>query len=186
MKAAKSLAAVALCILFASCGVLGGSTAAGVQSGSTGGQTSGAALKSLYSQYKTDSKVDLSNINNIISLAQLVNGVQGLKNMDDKSQFYSDFAAGLILGSQSLVTEKTSMPVTGALSTLVNGTDLSAIAAAGLAAAAQTQKGKQAQSQVQQATGNVAGTVNAISEKTAGVANTLSTLGTIFSLFQNQ
>ncbi len=185
MKAMKSFAAVAISLLLASCGVLGGTAATpAAQSGTTGGQASGAALKSLFGQYKADSKVDLTNINNIISLAQLVNGVQGLKDMDDKSQFYADFAAGLILGSQNLVTEQTSAPVTNALGSLVNGTDLSAIAAAGLAAAAQSQQAKQAQAQAQEAAGNVAEKVSAISEKTAGVANTLSTLSTIFSLFQ--
>lgn len=184
-KMTRIFAAMAMSLLIASCGTVGTTaTAPAEQSGTTGGQTAGAALKSLYGQYRTDSKVDLANMNNIISLAQLVNGVQGLKNVDDKSQFYSDFAAGLILGSQNLVTEQTSAPVTSALSTLVNGTDLKAIAAAGLAAAAQSQQAKQAQAQVQEAAGNVANKVEAISEKTAGVANTLSTLSSIFALFQ--
>lgn len=184
MKSVKSLVAIALCLLVTSCGVIGGPAAGTAQSGTTDGQTSGAALKSLYGQYKTDNKVDLSNINNIISLAQLVNGIQGLKNVDDKSQFYTDFAAGLVLGSQNLVTEQTSTPVTGALSSLVSGTDLSAIAAAGLAAAAQSKQGQQVQSQIQETAGNVASTVSAISEKTAGVANTISTLSSIFGLIQ--
>ena len=182
------LAVVALCVLTASCGILG---AGGNGSGSVNGQQSGAALKSLYSQYKTDGKVDLTNLNNVISMAQLVNGIQGLKGIDDKSRFYTDFAAGLILGSNNLVTQQTSNPVTNTLQTLVSGTDLTAIAAAGLAAAAQTQQAatqtQQAATQTQQAaatTGNnVANTVAAISETTAGVSNTLSSLATIFSLF---
>ncbi len=187
-KISMILAVVALCVLTASCGILG---AGGNGSGSVNGQQSGAALKSLYSQYKTDGKVDLTNLNNVISMAQLVNGIQGLKGIDDKSRFYTDFAAGLILGSNNLVTQQTSNPVTNTLQTLVSGTDLTAIAAAGLAAAAQTQQAatqtQQAATQTQQAaatTGNnVANTVAAISETTAGVSNTLSSLATIFSLF---
>ena len=55
----------ALCVLIASCGVLGGASGT---SGSTNGQASGVALKNLYSQYSTDGRVDLSNLNNIIVL----------------------------------------------------------------------------------------------------------------------
>lgn len=155
----------------------------GSNSGSANGQQSGAALKSLYSQYKSDGKVDLANLNNVISMAQLVNGIQGLKNVDDKSKFYGDFAAGLILGSNNLVTQQTSNPVTSTLQTLVQGTDLTAIAAAGLTAAAQSQQAKQVQQTATTASNNVANTVQAISETTAGVTNTLSSLATIFSMF---
>ena len=182
-KCFSIFAVIALCVLTASCGVLG---MGGSNSGSANGQQSGAALKSLYSQYKSDGKVDLANLNNVISMAQLVNGIQGLKNVDDKSKFYGDFAAGLILGSNNLVTQQTSNPVTSTLQTLVKGTDLTAIAAAGLTAAAQSQQAQQVQ-QVQQtattASNNVANTVQAISETTAGVTNTLSSLATIFSMF---
>ena len=176
-KISTILAVVALCVLTASCGVLGGNA-----NGSVNGQQSGAALKSLYSQYKTDGKVDLANLNNIISMAQLVNGIQGLGGVDDKSKFYTDFAAGLILGSNNLVTQQTSNPVTNTLQTLVQGTDLTAIAAAGLAAAAQSQQAQQTQ-QAATTTSNVANTVATISEATAGVSNTLSSLASIFSLF---
>ena len=177
MKLKSIFAVMAVCLMTTSCGMLGGAAAGSAASGSTNGQSSGAALKSLYSQYKSDGKVELSNINNIISLAQLANGIQGLKTQDDKSQFYADFAEGLILGSQNLVTQQTSKPVTNTLSSLVSGTDLSAIAAAGLAAAAQSKGAQQAQSQVSQG-------ASTLSEKTAGVANTLSSLSTIFGLFQ--
>lgn len=155
----------------------------GSNNGSANGQQSGAALKSLYSQYKSDGKVDLANLNNVISMAQLVNGIQGLKNVDDKSKFYGDFATGLILGSNNLVTQQTSKPVTNTLQTLVQGTDLTAIAAAGLTAAAQSQQAQQVQQTATTASNNVANTVQAISETTAGVTNTLSSLATIFSMF---
>ena len=174
------VAAAALLMSTVSCGVLG---IGGNSDGSVNGQTSGAALKSLYSQYKTDGKVDLANLNNVVSMAQLVNGIQGLKNVDDKSKFYGDFAAGLILGSNNLVTQQTSNPVTSTLQGLVQGTDLTAIAAAGLAAAAQSKQGQQVQQTATTASNNVANTVQAISETTAGVTNTLSSLATIFNMF---
>ena len=174
------IAVAALLLSTVSCGVLG---LGGNSDGSVNGQTSGAALKSLYSQYKTDGKVDLANLNNVISMAQLVNGIQGLKNVDDKSKFYGDFAAGLILGSNNRVTQQTSNPVTSTLQGLVQGTDLTAIAAAGLAAAAQSKQGQQVQQTATTASNNVANTVQAISETTAGVTNTLSSLATIFNMF---
>ena len=177
-KISTILTVVALCVLTASCGILGGNG-----DGSVNGQQSGAALKSLYSQYRTDGKVDLTNLNNIVSMAQLVNGIQGLGGVDDKSKFYTDFAAGLILGSNNLVTQQTSKPVTNTLQTLVSGTDLTAIAAAGLAAAAQSQQAQQTQQAAATTSSNVANTVATISEATAGVSNTLSSLATIFSLF---
>ena len=177
------VAVAALLFSTVSCGVLG---VGGNSDGSVNGQTSGAALKSLYSQYKTDGKVDLANLNNVISMAQLVNGIQGLKNVDDKSKFYGDFAAGLILGSNNLVTQQTSNPVTSTLQGLVQGTDLTAIAAAGLAAAAQSKQGQQVQQTATTASNNVANTVQAISETTAGVTNTLSSLATIFNMFSGK
>lgn len=177
-KISTILTVVALCVLTASCGILGGNG-----DGSVNGQQSGAALKSLYSQYRNDGKVDLTNLNNIVSMAQLVNGIQGLGGVDDKSKFYTDFAAGLILGSNNLVTQQTSKPVTNTLQTLVSGTDLTAIAAAGLAAAAQSQQAQQTQQAAATTSSNVANTVATISEATAGVSNTLSSLATIFSLF---
>lgn len=178
------IAVAALLVSTVSCGVLG--MGGGNSDGSVNGQTSGAALKSLYSQYKTDGKVDLANLNNVISMAQLVNGIQGLKNVDDKSKFYGDFAAGLILGSNNLVTQQTSNPVTSTLQGLVQGTDLTAIAAAGLAAAAQSKQGQQVQQTASTASNNVANTVQAISETTAGVTNTLSSLATIFNMFSGK
>lgn len=142
MKLTKIFAAAMVVLMTASCGILGGGNSAA--SGSTSGQASGAALKNLYSQYKTDGKIDVTNLNNVINLATLANGIQGLKGQDDKTAFYTDFAMGLILGSNNLVTQTTAPTVTNSLSGLAN-TDLSAITnaatnaiAAGLISAANT------------------------------------------------
>ena len=91
------------------------------------GQAAGAALKSLYSQYKTDGKLDMSNLSNIMNLTTLATNVQGLKGQTDKSAFYKDFASGLILGSGSLVTAKNSPNVMSGLTSLVNNVDLSGL-----------------------------------------------------------
>lgn len=98
-----------------------------VSAGTTNGQAAGAALKALYGQYKTDGKVDMSNLNNIINLATLANNIKQLKGQTDKSAFYKEFAAGLITGSNNLVTSKNSTSVMSGLTNLVNNVDLSGL-----------------------------------------------------------
>lgn len=191
MKFKSFLVVAVACMFMSSCALLGmgGATA----SGSVNGQASGAALKSLYSQYKTDGKVDMGNLTNIMNIVALTNGIQGLKGLDDKSSFYSDFATGLILGSQNLVTQQTAKPVTNTLGSLAS-TDLSGIlstAAAVSALTSATQSGQKAQQQVIQPvqqpiqpTSQVASALNSINETTTGVSNVISSLGTIFGMFQ--
>lgn len=200
---------LAMCLMTASCGIFGIGTKNG--SASVSGQASGAALKSLYSQYKTDGQIDVTNLNNIIMLAQLSNGIQGLKGVDDKSAFYNEFAEGLILGSDRLVTKNTASTVTNTLQTLANSTDLSTIAAAGvLAVAGAEQTGQQtaqtaqqtvqqtttqvqtaAQQTVQQTTtqvqaaaqSTVSEAVEMIEDASDEVSSTLSSLSSIFGMF---
>ena len=183
----------AVCLMISSCGILGIGTKNG--SASVSGQASGAALKSLYSQYQTDGQIDITNLNNIIMLAQLSNGIQGLKGVDDKSEFYNEFAQGLILGSDRLVTKNTAGTVTNTLQSLVSGTDLSTIAAAGvLAVAGAEQTGAQttqtAKQTVQETTTQVSSAaketvseaVEMIEDATDEVSSTISSLTSIFGL----
>lgn len=192
------LTCLAVCLMTVSCGILG----IGAKSGSAtaSGQASGAALKSLYSQYKADGRIDVTNLSNIMMLSQLANGIQSLKGVDDKSAFYTDFAAGLILGSDNLVTKQTANPITNTLQTLANGTDLSSIAAAGVLAAAQNEQVSSAQQTVQQTTqaaqqttnqvvsaaqGTVSEAVEVIEDAKDEVSSTIESLTSIFSLFGN-
>ena len=184
---------LAMCLMTASCGIFGIGTKNG--SASVSGQASGAALKSLYSQYQTDGQIDITNLNNIIMLAQLSNGIQGLKGVDDKSEFYNEFAQGLILGSDRLVTKNTASTVTNTLQSLASGTDLSTIAAAGvLAVAGAEQTGEQttqtAKQTVQETTTQVTAAaqetvseaVEMIEDATDEVSSTISSLTSIFGL----
>ena len=91
------------------------------------GKAAGAALKALYSQYKIDGKVDMSNLTNIMNVATLANNVKGLKGQTNKSAFYKDFASGLVMGSGNLVNSNNSTSVMNGLTNLVNNVDLSAI-----------------------------------------------------------
>ena len=93
------------------------------------GQAAGAALKSLYGQYKVDGKLDMSNLSNIMNLTTLATNVQGLKGQSDKGTFYKDFASGLVLGSSNLVTSTNSTSVMSGLTNLVENVDLSGLTA---------------------------------------------------------
>lgn len=183
----------AVCLMTSSCGIFGIGTKNG--SASVSGQASGAALKSLYSQYQTDGQIDITNLNNIIMLAQLSNGIQGLKGVDDKSEFYNEFAQGLILGSDRLVTKNTAGTVTNTLQSLVSGTDLSTIAAAGVLAVAGAEEAGQSTSQTAKETvqetktqvtaaaqETVSEAVEMIEDATDEVSSTISSLTSIFGL----
>ena len=93
------------------------------------GQAAGVALKALYNQYKADGKLDMGNLTNLMNLTTLATNVQGLKGQSNKSAFYMDFAKGLVLGSNNLVTESNSTSVMSGLTNLVNNVDLSALTA---------------------------------------------------------
>ena len=93
------------------------------------GQAAGVALKALYTQYKADGKLDMGNLTNLMNLSTLATNVQGLKGQSNKSAFYMDFAKGLVLGSNNLVTENNSASVMSGLANLVNNVDLSGLTA---------------------------------------------------------
>ena len=210
MKLNAILAAAAALLLATSCGIFGAGN--GTQTPTGSGQASGAALRNLYTQYKTDGKIDMTNINNILNLAALSQCIGELKDAGkvDKSEYVKEFATGLILGSNNLVNQTNSTPVVGGLTNLA-GINLSSVttAAAGLlangittanaaaqqaaaqqAAAQQaaTQQAAAATQQAATATTNTASAItNAISTVGAAtneVTQAVSTLSTIFNLFK--
>ncbi len=139
MRLFSIIAALAMTAFAASsCGILG--TAAGtvgtndatattnVTTGTTNGQAAGAALKALYAQYKADgNKLNMTNLTNIVNLTTLANNVQGLKGMSNKADFYKEFASGLVLGSNNLVSQSNSNSIMNGLQNLVNNVDLSGL-----------------------------------------------------------
>ena len=93
----------------------------------TNGKAAGAALRALYTQYKADGKMDMSNLTNLANIATLASNVQDLKGQTDKSSFYKDFLSGLISGSNNLVNSTNSTTVMEGLQTLVEDVDLSGL-----------------------------------------------------------
>jgi hypothetical protein len=200
MKLNAILAAAAALLLATSCGIFGAGN--GTQTPTGSGQASGAALRNLYTQYKTDGKIDMTNINNILNLAALSQCIGELKDAGkvDKSEYVKEFATGLILGSNNLVNQTNSTPVVGGLTNLA-GINLSSVttAAAGLLAngittanaAAQQAAAQQAAAATQQAATATTNTASAISNAittvgaaTNEVTQAVSTLSTIFNLFK--
>lgn len=174
---------ISICALMAfaaiSCGIAYANAApsifgSGKSSGTTNGVACGAALNSLYTQYKADGKIDTKNISNIVNLATLANGVESLKGQSDKSTFFKDFATGLIAGSRNLVTSKTAGSVTSTLSSLAN-LDLSALGDAA-AAVAGNASGSSATASASSASAS-ASSVSAAATASSAISELTSALG---------
>mgnify|MGYP003311887936 CR=1 FL=1 len=102
-------------------------TAETASEGTISGKTAGIALRALFTQYKADGKIDMGNVNNLLNLTALANNIKGLKDQTNKTAFYKDFAAGLVTGSNNLVTTANSTPVMDGLKNIVDNVDLSAL-----------------------------------------------------------
>ena len=103
-------------------------TVAADEAATANGKAAGAALRSLYTQYKADGKkLDMSNLTNLVNLTTLSTNLQNLKGQPSKGAFYKDFVAGLISGSNNLVNEQNSTTVMDGLTSLVNNVDLSSL-----------------------------------------------------------
>ena len=160
----------------ASCGVLPqGAAATTPMSGgllnASSGKNAGSALFGLYSQYKTDGKLDLSNI---INLATLASNCQGLKNTTADT---GSFLGGLISGSGKLVNQNNGSLVleglkkvaSANLNSINNAASTYAANAAGKAAGA-----------VNVAADKAVSTVNA---NASGVTSAITALSSIFNAF---
>lgn len=162
--------------IVSSCGIFGGSTASSSaqqttsSTGTTSGQAAGVALKSLYSQYKADGKFDMSNLNNIINLASLAQNIKGLKGVTDKGAFYKDFASGLVLGSNNLVTEQNSTSVMSGLTNMANNIDLTGL----------QEKVSQAKETVSENVQGVSQTATSVISNASSIADSVTSILNLF------
>lgn len=165
MKLRTIIVAVAALILTAtSCSILKGNSS----SASSSGNSVGGALTSIYTQYKKDGKIDLTNLSNIINLATIANNIGLLKGAADTAasaatNSLESFVGGLISGSGNLVNASNSSSVVGSLTKLA-GLDLSSIINAGNQAATDA--------------------ATTLSSNAAGVASAVGTLTSIFKQFE--
>lgn len=121
MRKILFFAAIALSMAFvlSSCGTTSaaGGSGSGTSEAYMAGSNIGAALKTLYVQYKADGKVDFKNPTNLLQLASLASSYTTVKNNLKDKTIYADLATGLIAGSQKSVTQST---VDSVISTLGN------------------------------------------------------------------
>jgi len=108
--------AVAAMTLFLATSVSAQDTATGGTLTTSNGLSAGKALLSLYTQYKDDGKLDLSNTVNITNIASLVSNIYGLTTKSNTTNFLS----GLISGSKNLVNNSNSTDVLGTLASISN------------------------------------------------------------------
>lgn len=124
----RLFAAVAATVLMAtSCGVLGGGAqTAPAQDTTSTGSSIGATLASLYAKYKTTGQIDLTDLSNILDLAQILADLKGMGADATNALQSTEFANGLIAGSNNLISKANVATVLANLRNILN-LDLSAI-----------------------------------------------------------
>lgn len=134
------------------------------------GKAAGVALRALFTQYKADGKFDMGNLNNLLNLTSLANNIQGLKGQTSKGAFYKDFASGLVMGSNNLVTEQNTTSVMDGLTNLVNNVDLSGL----------TQKAETAQATVAEKVASATTKANTAVTNATEIASAVTNILNIF------
>ncbi len=129
MKKVLFVSLIALLVLSSCSAIQGtssssaGSSVATAASTSNDGVDAGRALNALYNQYKKDGKYDYTNLNNALNTIQLLQSCQGLKTNAKNSEYWKNFATGLVLGSNNLVTDQLAGTVTNSLGNMVSNVD---------------------------------------------------------------
>ena len=135
------------------------------------GKAAGVALRALFTQYKADGKFDMGNLNNLLNLTSLANNIQGLKGQTNKGAFYKDFASGLVMGSNNLVTEQNTTSVMDGLTNLVNNVDLSGL----------TQKAEETQATVAEKVASATTKANTAVTNATEIASAVTNILNIFN-----
>ncbi len=115
MNIKSIIAAAASVLLLSSCSLFQKSSSNSLDF--TNGRQAGTVLSSLASQYLSSGKLDLSNVQNILSLATLANSLSSLRSESNQSQL--DFGKGLMAGNPNINQNNLSGVVSG-LSALGN------------------------------------------------------------------
>ncbi len=178
MKALKIFAVAALAIILAvPCRANVSSVAApAAQSTSTSltknnGTAAGKALLALYTQYKSNGSLDMTNPTNIVNMVTLANNIKGLKS----SVNTTNFVKGLISGSGKLVNSSNSKTVLGSLTKLA-GMDLSSLQASAKTAASNAAKSAATEAITKIESSKAGANTVSNAKEIASAASTLSTL----------
>ena len=136
-------------------GLLGAAQQPAQSESYTAGQQSGVALKALYTQYKTDGKLDFSNLNNLLNIVNLSAQVQKITKAEKGTVDYSEFGKGLVAGSVNLVNDINKDQVVNVLTQQLAKVDTSKI----------TEVAGQAQTTI----GTVTESINSVKEASSSV-----------------
>ena len=136
-------------------GMLGAAQQPAQSESYTAGQQSGVALKALYTQYKTDGKLDFSNLNNLLNIVNLSAQVQKITKAEQGTVDYSEFGKGLVAGSVNLVNDINKDQVVNVLTQQLAKVDTSKI----------TEVAGQAQTTI----GTVTESINSVKEASSSV-----------------
>ena len=142
---------VSALLLVSSCSILQGVS----NSASSVGASTGSALSAIYNVIKAAGGIDLSNLTNIINIAQILTGAGSLSNATQS--FTDEFATALINNSNNLVNTGNVASVLAGLKSL---NDLNTTAFSPSA----TQAYSNGTQQIQQNDKDVNATVNAITK----------------------
>lgn len=93
----------------------------------TSGQAAGTALRALYSQYKTNGKLDMTNLTTLTNVLTLTNSCQLLKSATKGSGTYSDFSKGLVAGSSNLINTTNTETVMDNLTNVITNIDTTSL-----------------------------------------------------------
>lgn len=112
------LCAVTMVGLATSCSNLGSAASAVATSNaaaSTLGASTGTALASLYGNYKTTGKLDLTSTTNLSNALILCNAYTQLKANEGNKAYRTAFATGMVTGGNNLITKLNSGNILNAL-----------------------------------------------------------------------
>ena len=126
----------------------------------TSGESAGAALQALYTQYKAAGKYEL-NLQNAYNTMTLIANCEGLKQNYKDTNYLTDFGKGLITGSLGLVSQNNVQMVTNSLVSMVANNET-------------VQEGK---SQLQSGASAASGYLNTASQYAGAVGTLLSAFG---------
>lgn len=110
MKLLKSLFFISLVLSFVSCNTLS-NVASSDTAANTTGEACGELLSEMHKDYKAKGKVDLTNTKTLSNVVQLAGYYKTLKTNQNNSSYKKAFAAGLVSGSNNLITPENSMNV---------------------------------------------------------------------------
>jgi len=114
-KIITALAVISLIISLPGCSLLNSSATTAATTTTSEAENVGSSIKSLYTSYKANESLDLTDLSTLVSMKTIVEGAQNYKTNSTDADYYQSFVSGIIGGSDNLVNSDN---VTSVLSSL--------------------------------------------------------------------